>query len=176
MRLFVAVATPPDVLADVDAALGAVRGLQPELRWIPRERWHLTLAFYGEVPDASLAGVIDMVGERLSRRPDGRPFELLFAGAGQFARRAMWVGVDGEVDQLRRLAKAVTTDRRPYRAHLTVARLRGGQDAAPVVAAMTSYAGPRWRVDAMHLVRSFLGPQPRYESVGSWPVGSGPDD
>jgi len=174
VRLFVAVAPPPDVLADVDAALGAVRGLQPELRWIPRERWHLTLAFYGEVPDASLAGVADMVGERLSRGPDG-PLELFFAGAGQFARRAMWVGVDGEVDQLRRLAKAVNTDRRPYRAHLTVARLRGGHDASPVVAAMTSYAGPRWRVGAVHLVRSFLGPQPRYETVRSWPVASGQD-
>ena len=173
MRLFVAVAPPGDVLADVDAALGPVRALQPELRWIPRERWHLTVAFYGEVPDESLAGLVDMVGDRLSRRGGGGPFDLAFSGAGQFARRAMWVGVDSDVDRLRVLAKAVDTEHRPYRPHLTVARLRGGQDAARAVALMRSYAGTRWRVDAVHLVRSFLGPRPRYETVESWRLGAG---
>ena len=55
---------------------------------------------------------------------------LSFAGAGQFARRALWLGVAGEVEALRATARAVTFERRPYRPHLTVARLRGGVDAA----------------------------------------------
>ena len=69
MRLFVALTPPAAALADVDAALDPARTLQPELRWIPVERWHLTLAFYGEVPDESLAGVVAMVERKLSRRP-----------------------------------------------------------------------------------------------------------
>jgi 2'-5' RNA ligase len=155
-------------VASVEGALRPARARQPDLRWIPSERWHLTLAFYGETPDASVTGVVDMVERRLSDHPPGGPIELFFAGAGQFSRRALWVGVDGEVDRLRALAKAVNTDRRPYRPHLTVARLRGGQDATGAVDVLSSYVGPRWQADAVHLVRSFLGPAPRYETVGSW--------
>ena len=165
-----ALAPPADVLADVAAALGPARELQPDLRWIPVERWHLTLAFYGDVPDESLPGVIDLVERKLSRGPPSEPIELSFSGAGQFSRRALWVGVDGDVDRLRALARSVTTDRRPYRPHLTVARLRGAQDASRAVEALTSYAGPPWRAETVHLVRSFLGPKPRYETVGSWPA------
>lgn len=170
MRLFVALTPPAAVLADVDDALEPVRKLQPDLRWIPVERRHLTLAFYGEVPDDSLEGVIAMVERKLSRRPLPGPVELRFSGSGQFSRRALWVGVDGDVDRLRALAKSVITDRRPYRPHLTVARLRGGQDATRAAELLSSYAGPLWTADAVHLVRSFLGPQPRYETVRSWPV------
>jgi 2'-5' RNA ligase len=158
------------VLTDVAAALGPARTLQPDLRWIPVERWHLTLAFYGEVPDESLTGVIEMVGRKLSRRPLPGPIELSFSGSGQFSRRALWIGVDGDVDRLRALAKSVTTDRRPYHPHLTVARLRGGQDATRAVEVLSPYAGPPWRADDVHLVRSFQGPRPRYETVTSWPV------
>ncbi len=170
MRLFVALAPPADVLADVAAALGPARTVQPDLRWIPVERWHLTLAFYGEVPDESLAGVIEKVQRKLSHRPVPGPIELSFSGSGQFARRALWIGLDGDVDRLRALATSVTTDRRPYRPHLTVARLRGGQDATRAAEVLSSYAGPPWRADEVHLVRSFLGPRPRYETVRSWPV------
>lgn len=176
MRLFVALAPPADVLADVAAALGPARTLQPDLRWILVERWHLTLAFYGEVPDESLTGVIEMVEGKLSPRPLSGPIELSFSGSGQFSRRALWIGVDGDVDRLCALARSVTTDRRPYRPHLTVARLRGGQEATRAAEVLSSYAGPRWRADEVHLVRSFLGPSPRYETVSSWPVtGRGPD-
>jgi 2'-5' RNA ligase len=170
VRLFVALTPPAHVLADVDAALGPARSLQPDLRWIAVERWHLTLAFYGEVPDESLAGVMAMVERKLSRRTLPGPIELRFSGSGQFSRRVLWVGVDGDVDRLRALAKSVTTDRRPYRPHLTVAGLRGGQDATRAAEVLSSYAGPLWIADAVHLVRSFLGPQPRYETVSSWPV------
>jgi 2'-5' RNA ligase len=170
VRLFVALSPPATVLADVDAALGPARSLQPDLRWIPVERWHLTLAFYGEVPDESLAGVIEMVGRKLARRTLSGPVGLRFAGSGQFSRRALWIGVDGDVARLRALAKSVTTERRPYRPHLTVARLRGGQDATRAAELLSSYAGPLWTADAVHLVRSFLGPKPRYETLSSWPV------
>ncbi len=170
MRLFVALAPPAAALADIEVALRPVRDQQPELRWIPSERWHLTLAFYGEVRDETVPGVQEMVGDRLSRQAPSGPIGLTFAGAGQFSRRALWVGVDGDTDRLRTLARAVNTDRRPYRPHLTVARLRGGQDATRAVAALSSYAGPSWRGETVQLIRSFLGPAPRYETLASWPL------
>jgi 2'-5' RNA ligase len=154
VRLFVAVRPPAEVLAHADAALAPVRAAHPDLRWVPAERWHLTLAFYGEVPDGKVDGQVSCA--------------LSFAGAGQFSRRALWLGVTGEVDVLRATARAVTFERRPYRPHLTVARLRGGVDAAPAVESLRTYAGPVWTAGAVHLVRSRLGPSPTYDDVASW--------
>ena len=165
MRLFVALRPPAEVLAHADAALAPVRATHPDLRWVPPERWHLTLAFYGEVPDEKVDGTVAMVERRLR---DARPCALSFAGAGQFSRRALWLGVSGEVDVLRATARAVTFERRPYRPHLTVARLRGGVDAAGAVESLTTYAGPVWTAGSVHLVSSRLGPSPKYDDVATW--------
>ncbi len=165
MRLFVALRPPAEVLAHADAALAPVRAAHPDLRWVPPERWHLTLAFYGEVPDEKVDGTVAMVERRLR---DVRPCALSFAGAGQFSRRALWLGVSGEVDVLRATARAVTFERRPYRPHLTVARLRGGVDAAGAVESLTTYAGPVWTAGTVHLVRSRLGPSPSYDDIATW--------
>ena len=167
MRLFVAVRPPAEVVADADSALASVRAAHPDLRWVPSERWHLTLAFYGEIPDDKVEGTAAMVERRLTGKVG---CSLAFRGAGFFARRALWLGVDGELTQLRAVARAMTFERRPYRPHLTVARLRGRVDPAPAAEALRSYDGPLWHADAVHLVRSRLGPSPTYEDIASWPL------
>jgi 2'-5' RNA ligase len=153
---------PLEVLDDADRVLEPVRGRWPDLRWVPPARWHLTLAFYGEVPDENVPGTADMLARRLAGHT---AVELRLAGAGQFGRRALWLGLAGEVPALRRLAHAVTFERRPYRPHLTVARLRGGVDASPAVAELSSYDGPPFVATTVHLVRSRLGPAPAYDDV-----------
>lgn len=167
MRLFVALRPPEHVLAHADDALAPVRLAHPDLRWVPASRWHLTLAFYGEIPDDKVEGTVEMVERRLR---DKAACSLAFRGAGVFARRALWLGVDGEVDRLRVVARAVTFERRPYRPHLTVARLRGSSDPAPAAARLHDYVGPTWRADTVHLVRSHLGPSPTYEDIAGWPL------
>lgn len=169
MRLFVAVTPSPEALAHAGSAVTAVRARHPDLRWIPVERWHLTLAFYGEVPDAK----VDSMAARLGRTIADRPaMTVSLRGSGVFSRRALWLGVCGEVDPLRRLAQAVSWDDRPYRPHLTVARLRGDVDAGPAVAELADYAGPPWAAGTVRLVRSRLGPQPAYDDVASWTLES----
>ncbi|MDQ1624966.1 MAG: 2,3-cyclic 3-phosphodiesterase [Actinomycetota bacterium] len=172
MRLFVALRPPPEVLEHADAAVAQVRAREPGPRWIPAERWHLTLAFYGEIADDSVDGVAAMVARRLPRLRDRAPVDLAFAGSGSFARRALWLGVTGDLPRLRSLATAVNTDRRPYRPHLTVARLRAGGDPGAAVAMLAAYDGPQWRATTVHLVQSHLGPKPRYDDVASWPLGT----
>ena len=167
MRLFVAVRAPDPVLAHADAALGPVRAAYPDLRWVPADRWHLTLAFYGEVPDGKVDGTIEMVERRLRGKA---ACSLAFRGSGYFSRRALWIGVGGEVDRLRVAARAVTFERRPYRPHLTVARIRGHVDPAPAAERLRDYAGPTWLADTVHLVRSHLGPSPTYEDIATWPL------
>lgn len=167
MRLFVAV-RPPGVAVDhADGAVAPVRARHPDLRWVPAQRWHLTLAFYGEVPEGTVDGVRAMVERRVAGAGQLR---LQLAGAGEFTRRAVWLGLAGDVERLRALARSVTLERRPYRPHLTVARVRGGVDAGPAVAELAGYVGPAWTADAVHLVRSRLGPAPAYDDIATWPL------
>jgi 2'-5' RNA ligase len=170
MRLFVAVRPSPDALAHATAAVDVVSRAEPGPRWVPPERWHLTLAFYGEVPDDEVDGRV----ARLERAVRDRPaLTLALVGAGAFARRAVWLGVVGDIGPLRALARAVLPDRsRPYRPHLTVARLRGDTDPTAAVAALATYDGPVWTAGTVHLVRSRLGPSPTYDDVASWSLAS----
>ena len=167
MRLFVAVRPPADALAHAAAAVGEVLAVERGPRWVPPERWHLTLAFYGEVDDRELPKVTRRVDLALAGVP---PMTLTLAGAGSFARRAVWLGVEGDVDLLRRAAHGVAVEDRAFHPHLTVARLRGGTDASGAVAALASYSGPAWTADEVHLVRSQLGPRPTYDDIETWPL------
>ena len=167
MRLFVAVRPPPSAVQHAAAAVGEVRPLALGLRWVPPERWHLTLAFYGEVPDDE----VDRVVARTARRVGGAlEMGLALTGAGRFGGRAVWLGVTGDVAALRSLAGALDPGGRRYRPHLTVARVRDDTGTAEVVAALAAYAGPAWTAGAVHLVRSRLGPAPAYDDVATWPL------
>ena len=54
MRLFVAVWPSARAIADLAEAVAALRldGVAP--RWLPDSRWHVTLAFLGEVDEATV--------------------------------------------------------------------------------------------------------------------------
>jgi 2'-5' RNA ligase len=169
VRLFLAVHLPPEVTADLEARVSQVRPAYPDLRWVGPERWHLTLVFLGEVPEDELA----RLERRYARRLHGaEEMSVQLAGAGRFDGTALWVGVHGDREQLRTLVGHLDPGGRPYRPHLTVARARArrGTDLRPPVEELRDYEGPAWTAATVHLVRSFLGPAPRYENIASWPL------
>jgi 2'-5' RNA ligase len=181
MRLFVAAAPPPAALDHLALALADARGATPPgdaLRWIPPERWHLTLVFLGEVDDARVDRLAGAIGPAAAASP---PLALGLRGSGSFPG-VLWIGLAGDLAGLDRLARAarraaraagVAVERRPYRPHLTVARSR--QPAAVALRTardrLGAYAGPGFTADTLRLVRSYPGPQPRYEQVAAWPLG-----
>ena len=176
MRLFVSVLPPAEALEHLSRAVEPLRtAAPPALRWVPVERWHLTLAFLGEVPDERLPALAQALGEAVLGVP---PLDLHVAGGGHFDGRVLWVGLGGSVDALtaaaRRIARAaravrVPAERRPFRAHVTLARARGPAPLAPLAATLRDYAGPAWRVDRALLVRSYIGPAPRHEPLVELP-------
>lgn len=180
MRLFAAVVPPPDVLAELVDATAPLRAALPDLRWADAPRMHLTLAFYGEVADATAGRLMERLARVAGRRA---AMDLGFAGGGAFpnARRArvLWVGVEGDRDRLRRLADSAAAagrrlgiaDRpRAYRPHLTLARLRVPTDVRAHVETLASYRGRSWHASELALVRSHLGAEPKYETLASWPL------
>jgi 2'-5' RNA ligase len=180
LRLFVALDLPDHVVGDLAAAVDEVRAEQPRLRWAPAPRWHLTLAFLGAVDPRKVDDLCTRLGRAAHRHPQ-LPLEL--GGAGRFGNRVLWVGVRGAVSDVGRLAASVAAgsrragiavEDRPYRPHLTLARGRDGVDLRPAVAALAAYTGPAWTAAEVHLVRSHLGRDVRYERLASFVLGAPP--
>ena len=184
MRLFVAIAPPPAVLDELDTLAEPLRADRPDLRWTGREAWHVTLAFLGQVDQAAVARLLPRLERAARRHPR---FRLAFCGAGAFpsAGRAnvLWSGLSGDRGALARLAESVIAGAsragapppdkgRRFQPHLTLARCRMPADVTELVAALGGFEGQPWTADRVHLVRSRLGAteQPRYSSLGSWPL------
>ncbi|HVX30660.1 MAG TPA: RNA 2',3'-cyclic phosphodiesterase [Nitrolancea sp.] len=138
-RLFVAIDLPEDVK---QRAVHMRRTLEADgwrARWVRPEALHLSLRFYGDQPVESVPALI----ERLrSAAHEARSFELNAAGAGIFPNerrpRVIWLGVHDRSGTLTRLATAVEresraygieAETRPFRPHITLARVRPNDSA-----------------------------------------------
>lgn len=185
MRLFVAIAPPAAALAELSAAVDPLRQRAPDLRWTSTPAWHLTLAFLGEVDEATVPELSTRLERAARRHP---PQRLAIAGGGAFpspARaRVVWAGFSADDHALAALAASVAAgarragapppdERRKYRPHLTLARCKAPADISGLTQELAGFRGSPWVADSIHLVRSYLtGGAPRYEDVGSWPLGA----
>ena len=182
MRLFVAIALPGGAAAELEQVVAPLRAPWPGLRWTGRDAWHLTLAFLGEVDEALVPGLSTRLQRAAGRH--SRP-ALALAGAGAFpvaARaRVLWTGVRGDEHGLAALARSVAgaarksgmalaEERRRYQPHLTLARCRLPVDVQPLVERLDTFTGTPWVAAEIYLIRSRLSAQPRYETLGSWPL------
>ena len=127
-RLFVAIDLPEStrkLLADLDPRIRGVR-------WTDSAEMHLTLGFYGDVPDD-----IDLtLRDRLTAIQFGA-FFLPIAGVGAFsakgAPKIIWIGVGNAHPHLFQIHKRVQEaalaaglepELRPWHPHITIARCR----------------------------------------------------
>jgi RNA 2',3'-cyclic 3'-phosphodiesterase len=180
LRLFVAIEIPAEARNEVAAAIAPWRGEFPHARWVPAQNWHVTMKFLGATYPRLRGWVEERVGNAAAR---ASPFSTRIVGLGSFpsARRArvVWAGLDdadgrmaalaGGVDDS--LARRFEAERRPFTAHLTVARsdppLR-----LPEGFVETPLETPSFEVDRLVLFRSHLRrPAPRYEPLATFPLG-----
>ena len=208
MRLFVAITPPRAVLLEVRAAVDAVIrasngvGSNALLRWTRPDTWHITLAFYGDVGEDKVDDLAERLGRVAARTT---PMELSLAGAGRFGPRVVWFGVQGQCDRLGRLAEAagsaarrchIRVEERPYRPHLTLARVSGVPrgatsddqtgplDLVPLVERLKPFRSPGWLagdIELFNVVEGVLDAEgnehqhtalasKRYERIAHWPL------
>ncbi|MBC8017138.1 MAG: RNA 2',3'-cyclic phosphodiesterase [Verrucomicrobia bacterium] len=127
MRLFIAIELPDNL----KMALGRLRIDIPGARWVPAEQIHLTLAFLGEVEEAS----VELLTKELAQI-HAPGFDLCFSGTGCFPNRSrprvLWIGLESEphlqalVSKVREavLASEIPQEERPFSPHITLARIR----------------------------------------------------
>ncbi|MGY1884813.1 RNA 2',3'-cyclic phosphodiesterase [Blastococcus sp. SYSU DS0753] len=181
-RLFFAVDPPESARRDLERALAPLRELPGAPRWSRAERWHLTLLFLGEVPDAVVPGLVAAAAPAVTATP---PMTLRLAGGGRFGSvrrpQVAWAGLDGDVDPLAALAGRLAgvarglelpVEDRPFRPHLTLGRWRPGRPAdGSLTDRLAGYRGPEWPVREIRLWESRLGAEPAYTVVAHWAVG-----
>jgi RNA 2',3'-cyclic 3'-phosphodiesterase len=149
------------------------------LRLSRADNIHLTIHFLGNLDDDLEAAV--MAG--LPAAFQMPPFEIALGRLGAFpnarAPRVVWVDVNGGREELTSIhrelgthlaAAGVALEARPFTPHLTLARVRVGQErrARRMTERLPEVQVPavRWRVDGIKRFHSDLsGPAPRYDAV-----------
>lgn len=175
MRLFVAAELDDAVrrsAAEIQARLrkACEADNRRAISWVAPENLHFTLQFIGEVEP----GVSRQVVEQLTPPFDVPPFDVSVAGVGTFPPsgppRVVWLGVaDGGVP-LAALAREVNArldqvglprDDRPFRAHLTLGRVKGptGPRVRDALAASRDAVAGRCRIERVTLFESRLSPR-----------------
>lgn len=180
MRLFVALRPPEEVLAHVVEATAPWRDLDPAVRWVPSDRLHLTVAFFGEVAPRRAEAVCPRLGRAAARTG---PMRLRMYG-GLRLGAVLATRITGDVAALAQLAGAcaaaarhagVEVADRPLRAHLTLARARDRSGDRPdlrgLARRLSGYEGPWWLAESIELVHSRLGSTPQYETLERWRLG-----
>ena len=175
-RLFVGIMLPPDVRASLSRLCCGLAGA----KWVDPDSLHLTLRFIGEV-GGGFAEDIDAALQQV----DAPAFTLMLTGIDCFESggkaHTLWTGV-GKQPLLSHLRDKVESalvragcepERRKFKPHVTLARLRGGESAR-LGAFMQQYnnvaVGP-FPVDSFTLFRSHLGSErAHYESLVDYPL------
>ncbi|HZT57942.1 MAG TPA: RNA 2',3'-cyclic phosphodiesterase [Pyrinomonadaceae bacterium] len=187
-RLFFAVELPRDLKARVGEHLKRLRESFPHVRasWEKPEKIHITLKFIGEV-EASRVEELARAAERAAATVE--PFELTINAPGAFPPhgppRVLWLGVEDPSARLSKLQRALEDEasragfpreQRPFKPHLTLARIRAPQGARELAAAHreTPFGPQSFDVSELVLMRSELGPGgSRYDAVSCSPLSGG---
>ncbi len=183
MRLFIAVDPGERFRRDLSTRLDAWRARVP-IGWVRPENMHLTLAFLGELPETALP---ELEAALRSAADGSGPFVLRPGEVGAFpslrSPRVLVLHCDsgGRLERLASAVRAATDpllppaqrDDKPFRAHLTLARIK--RPLTP--AELRDLAGMRlgeWEplpIAEVRLVRSVLGRAgPTYTELRAVPL------
>jgi RNA 2',3'-cyclic 3'-phosphodiesterase len=186
IRAFIALDLPPGVYR-------ALTGLQQEwqrtaapVSWIRPESIHLTLKFLGNIANEQVAEIQPLLQKVAV---SAAPFRLQPLGCGAFPSikqmRVVWVGLQGAVEELLKLQRAVedalvplgfAPEDRPYRAHLTLGRVKGRrhlQLLQEAVLRRQDFQAEAFDVTQVVLYRSELRPEgARYTVLFRAPLGA----
>ncbi len=177
IRTFVALPLPAAWIEALESAIAELKlASDGNVRWVRPDGIHLTLRFLGSTDPSMKPRILDGLRGRLV---GATVPELSLAGLGAFPAgrnpRVVWAGVTGDTEALNALhalTEGVATslgwppERRPFRPHLTLGRVRDRASAsqrqriAGAIAAVRVAAPLKpWRAEVIRLYQSELTPQ-----------------
>lgn len=135
IRSFLAIGIPEEILGEIGRLQERLkREIQGDIRWVRPDGIHLTLKFFGDIPEGAVSDISAVVEKAVTGHD---PLDLSVSGAGVFPDlrrpRVLWLGMTGDVERLLTLQTTLERDlqrigfpreERPFRPHLTLARIR----------------------------------------------------
>ena len=173
IRAFLAIDPPEEILGAIGRIQGRLqRIIRGELRWVRPEAIHLTLKFFGDILQSS----VDTIAAAVEKAAAGvAPFSFTIGGTGVFPDRrrprVLWLGMSGDVPRLlafqQRLEGELGTvgfplEERPFRPHLTLARIKSSQGLTGLERALEKEEGApagEFTASGIGLIRSELTPR-----------------
>jgi 2'-5' RNA ligase len=163
LRAFFGLPVPEPQREELGRFIAACATVAPGFRWTATENLHLTIRFIGNVERSVVETVADaLAGTALAS------FELAPSGIGTFGRgravRVVWLGLRAGAEAATALAAQVETEcgraglaseKRPFQAHLTLARARGRDGSSLPDLPAPPQLGP-WRAGELILYSSHI--------------------
>ena len=188
IRAFLAILPPEDILQAMSRLQEKLkREVSGRISWTRPEGRHLTLKFFGDVSMEDVDKISAAVQNRVA---SGLSLNLKVEKLGVFpdARkpRILWCGMAGDVTKLSVLQKQLDTDfdalgfpkdDRPFRAHLTLARIKDPHGVSGIGEALAkhgAFAAGEFICRELVLFQSRLTPQGAiYTKLAAFPTTKG---
>lgn len=177
-RLFWAIPVKEDI---GDSALGQLKKVQiaakkkgVPVKWVPKENFHITLCFLGQVDEDRIEGMIEKIETTLK---NFSPIEIEVKGAGAFPDlqhgRHIWLGVKAKKDLMDMVASIKESlrddfdlDQRSFTPHITLGRLKNRSNLKDLLSPLDGKKFGKMKVEEVVLYESLLGgPFPVYSRL-----------
>ncbi len=188
LRVFCAIELPEEIRSRVAERIRRLRAEFSDVRasWEKPEKLHVTLKFLGDIEPARVEA-LSLAASRAVANLE--PFRLTIGEPGAFPThgraRVLWLDLVDDAGSLALMQRALETEcaadgfpreQRPFKPHLTLARIRSPQSAHELAAAHreTPFELQRFKVSELVVMRSELGPSgSRYTPLSRHRLGSG---
>ena len=186
MRLFIAIDLPAAQKQGAADLISRLKKTGADLKWTDPENIHITLAFLGEIEESRKSLINDSLRAAAAIQA---PFDISFGRLGVFDSwkkpKVLWIEITRGADSLARLAEILEEDlfdrkiladrkKRPFKAHLTLGRLRSSRNALALKDAASAMENLRiegFNAREIRLYRSRLSSAgPHYEMLSAFPL------
>ena len=154
IRSFIAIDLPDATRQGLDGVQEQLKQSRARVRWVRAKSIHLTLKFLGNIHPDQVDDIAAVTAQVVENEP---PLTLRAAGLGAFPGqrnpRVIWVGVAGEVKRLTHIqtrlendleALGFASERRGFRAHLTLGRVKDKRNRQALITAMAELEIPEF--------------------------------
>jgi RNA 2',3'-cyclic 3'-phosphodiesterase len=187
LRLFVAADLPERLKGAVEEEMASAPKVDG-VKQVKPFQLHFTLKFLGYLGEDAVPEVSRLLEKAAAAHP---PLSLRLEDCGAFpspARaRVLWLGCSGDIEEMRALAKdvdgkmtrvGVEREKRPYKAHLTLARCRDPRDVSGMIDGWRNWLAGReglaFSVGKLVLYRSILDASgPTYHKLDEFDLKGG---
>jgi len=173
IRAFLALEPPENVLQEISRLQEKLkREISGRISWTRPQGQHLTLKFFGDISKEDIHNISSAVQKRtVSEQKLNLKIEKIGVFPEARKPRVLWCGITGDAEKLINLQKKLDSDfaaigfpaeDRPFKAHLTLARIKDPRETTGINEALKKYGAftaGEFTGDKLFLFQSNLSPQ-----------------